>query len=151
MSTSDGCPHAVVIRYRNKEITCEPNTRGIFEHWLHTSPWEHFIRFYSSPLSREVHMDSDYLDLRSSTISQVEFLRSMMLTLCMTCVQQLRLLNKNTKALSVHHSPNTHFPNFSVCSCSSSCGGQSSSIRRGRDIPFWERSWKTDKFDATKL
>ena len=62
-------------------------------------------------------MDSDYLDLRSSTISQVEFLRRMMLTLCVTCVQQLRLLNKNTKALSAHQSPNNHFPNFSVCSC----------------------------------
>ena len=35
----------------------------------------------------------------------------------MKCVQQLRLLNKNTKALSAHHSPNDHFPNFSVCSC----------------------------------
>lgn len=44
-------------------------------------------------------MDSNYLDLCSSTISQVEFSKSMMLTLCMKCAQQLRLLNKNTKAL----------------------------------------------------
>ena len=36
--------------------------------------------FTPVPCTREVHMDSDYPDLCSSTISQVEFLRSMMLT-----------------------------------------------------------------------
>ena len=55
--------------------------------------------FTPVPCTREVRMGSDYLDLCPSTMSQVEFLRSMMLTLCVKCVQQLRLLNKNTKAL----------------------------------------------------